>query len=141
MKLLSRFAFPGLVIVLAISFWSSGVFLIRILNSLNIWSPHNVQLWLVYGFSVPLIFIAIGSVQNLFTRLFTQPTNAVYKITGLVLTIHALTITHFPVLYFFTPSPGLYATAWLLWFGGITILVQSLRECCVDASIRSIQNK
>ena len=127
MKSLSRFAFLSIVIALAISFWSSGVFLIRFLDLHTVWSPHNVQLWLVYGLSVPLIFISISSVQNLFTRLFKPHEGLIYQITGLVLILHALIIPLFPTLYFFTPSPALYAAAWLLWFGGITILIQSLR--------------
>ncbi len=125
MKFLPKAGYWILTILLAISFWSSGVMLIRFLATQNIWS-QGPQLWLVYGLSIPIIFVSIRGVQNIFVRFFVQQyPEAIYQITGLVLMAHALALTCIPTLYFFTPGTSLYATAWLLWFGGITILLRS----------------
>ncbi len=75
---------------------------------------------------MPLIFISIRGVQRIFTGLFQTQTKAVFYITGLVLILHALAITLTPSLYTFGPGSTLFATAWLLWFGGITIVLQAV---------------
>jgi hypothetical protein len=80
---------------------------------------------MVYGLSVPIIFVCIRSVHTLFVRLYGKQTHAVYHITGLVLVCHAVVSTIYPSLYNLTVGPTLYAMAWLLWFGGIVILLQS----------------
>lgn len=128
MKPLPHATYPLLVILFAVSFWSSGVMLIRFLGSVNTWSTESVLLPLVYGLSVPIIFFCIRSVESFFTRLYPDRTGAVYHITGLVLVVHAAVGTLFPSLYMFTAGPTLHAIAWLLWFGGITILLQSRQK-------------
>lgn len=128
MKSVSHSIYPFLIIVLALSFWSSGIMLIRFLGTFNTWSL-GPQLYFVYGLSVPIIFVSIRGVQNLFVRLYKEKCPAaIYQITGIVLMMHALLISLVPALYSFTPTTGLYATAWLLWFGGVTILLQSFTQ-------------
>lgn len=132
----TRFSYPVLILVSALSFWSSGVMLIRFLGSVGVWSHGGVGLGLVYALSVPLIFISISGVHNLFTRLTRGHTTAVFQITGLVLMMHALVTTLVPTLYRFTSTSGLYATAWLLWFGGVTILLQSFAKKSTPAYVQ-----
>lgn len=126
MKLKLHFFYIILVVILALSFWSSGIVLIRFLHSLGVWTGSGSALPLVYAISVPIIYVSIRGVQNFFTRIFKTSTAAVYHITGLVLMLHACVISISPALYLLTPNPELFATAWLLWFGGIVLFLQSL---------------
>jgi hypothetical protein len=102
--------------------------LIRFLDSLHVFTNSGVALLLVYAISVPVIYLSIRGVHNFFVRMFKINTTAVYQVTGLVLTLHALIISLFPTLYLFTPSSALFATAWLLWFGGVVLLLQSVSK-------------
>lgn len=124
MKPMHPTAYVTLVTLLTLSFWSSGVMLIRFLDSLQAWSRPSLLLGLIYLISVPLIFFSIAGVQKIFVR-SSRHASAVRQITGLVLTLHAVVITLQPSLYLFTPESAPYATAWLLWFGGIAIVLET----------------
>lgn len=113
-----------LVTLLSLSFWSSGVMLIRFLDSLHVWSRPSLLLGLIYIISVPLIFFSIAGVQKIFIR-SNRHASVVRHIIGLVLTLHAVAITLQPSLYLFTPESTPYATAWLLWFGGVAIILET----------------
>jgi hypothetical protein len=119
----TRSLYYGAVIVAALSFWSSGVMLIRFLDTFHLWSHSFLLLGFIYIFSVPVIYVAIRGTKNLFRLFFIQTRGVVYYITSLVFILHALFISLYPSLYQFNTSPALYATAWLLWFGGITMFL------------------
>ena len=113
-----------LVTLLTLSFWSSGLMLIRFLDSLQAWSRPSLLLGIIYLLSVPLIFFSTVGVQKIFIRSSRHAT-VVRQITGLVLTLHAVAITLQPSIYLFTPESTPYAIAWLLWFGGIAIMLET----------------
>ena len=112
----------GVVGLLSLSFWSSGVFLIRILNVYQVWSG-GISLACLFVLSIPLIYLSIQSVQKVFKALGKPAETPIYYIIALVLILHAMVLGLHPELYSLVWSPALAATAWLLWFGGSALIV------------------
>ena len=110
------------VVLLSLSFWSSGVFLIRILNGYQIWNS-GVWLTLLFALSLPLVYLSILSVQKIFRAIRREATPPTHYIIALVLILHAVALSLYPALYTLVSSPALSAAAWLLWFGGIAMLL------------------
>lgn len=112
----------GIVCLLSLSFWSSGVFLIRTLNAYQVWDSGLLRM-LLFAFSIPLVYLSILSVQKMFRALGREVGTATQYIIALVLILHALALCLYPGLYTLVPSAALSAAAWLLWFGGNALLL------------------
>ena len=112
----------GIVGLLALSFWSSGVFLIRILNAYQVWNG-GILLACLFVLSIPLIYLSIKSVQKMFRAIGKEAETSVYYIIALVLILHAVVLSLHPELYSLVWSPALAAAAWLLWFGGSALIM------------------
>lgn len=116
-----------LIVLLSLSFWSSGVFLIRILHTYHVWDG-GIPLVLLFVLSIPLVYLSIESTRAIFTRMGEEDTSPTSAIIALVVLIHALVLVMYPALYGFVPSPALAATAWLLWFGGSAMIIARILE-------------
>lgn len=110
------------IVLLSLSFWSSGVFLIRILNAYQV-REGGISRALLFAFSIPLVYLSILSVQKMFRAMGRVAGTATQYIIALVLILHALALCLYPGLYTLVSSPALSATAWLLWFGGTAIIL------------------
>ena len=113
------------VVLFSLSFWSSGVFLIRALGSYDVWNS-GIRLGTLFALSIPLVYISIASVKKIFARIGGEAAASVHYIIALVVLLHALVLSTYPGVYGFTPSPALAASSWLLWFGGVAMVVVRL---------------
>lgn len=112
----------GVVSLLTLSFWSSGLFLIRILSNYDTWSS-SFGVTLVFLVSLPLTYAAVLFVKKPFSHSPAFGSSVVYGTLAGVLLAHGLLLGFAPYLYAFSPSPTLMATAWIIWFSGVTLVV------------------
>lgn len=116
----------AVVLSFALSFWSSGVFFIRILGTYDIWGS-SAYLSALYAFSIPLVYISIRAVKGLFASQ-AQAISVVVDTLASVLLVHALLLSTIPTIYALEPSSSLRAAAWLLWFGGLAVVLSRHRQ-------------
>lgn len=115
----SRAKYAATVSALTLSFWSSGVVLIRMLHSYELWSSPAL-LGTMFVLSVPMVSMSIYGVRSMFS---TSGDNAlVYDTLQGVLLMHGVALGFFAKMYSFMPSGEISAAAWLLWFGGIAVV-------------------
>jgi hypothetical protein len=112
----------GIIGFLAFSFWSSGVMLIRVLGEYGIWNG-GTSFWIFSALSVPLVWFSILGVKKMLGAIETDRNILILYIISLVVIAHAVFLSSYPRLYAFTESPPLEAAAWLMWFGGCSMLV------------------
>ncbi len=117
-----QFLYLGTVILFVISFWSSGVLLIRTLDSYDAWSSVT-GITLLFILSIPLVYVSILGVQKIFHASKDRGDSVVYDTLTGVLIVHAVALIFFPDLYSFDANTALSAVAWLLWFGGWTLII------------------
>ena len=103
MKLKQKIIRWGLIIISALSFWSSGVVLVRVLNSYNVWNG-GILLASLFILSIPLVYFSIISVEKMFRALHVDPNSSITYIIALVVLIHALMLSTYPSVYSFTRS-------------------------------------
>ena len=118
----SRSVYAGTVTFFIISFWSSGVFLVRVLSSYDVWSSGSGTA-LLYLLSIPLVYVSILGIKKLYYSSKDRGDSIVYDTISGVLLLHAVTLTLFPYLYAVEASSALSAGAWLLWFGGWALIL------------------
>ncbi len=123
---ISRLKYAATVGILTLSFWSSGVFLIRALHSYDLWNSP-VFLGILFTLSVPLVSLSIQSVRRILSSPSYGGESIVYNTLQYVLILHGLALGFIPNLYSFTPSGEISASAWLLWFGGIALALVRYR--------------
>jgi hypothetical protein len=110
----------SIIALLSLSFWSSGVFLIRGLSGYGFLSSPLAILAL-FAASLPLAHVSIYAVRRMTDALYR---NSSSLILASVLLMHSLALVVTPSLYGLIPSSALSAAAWLLWFGGVaTVLI------------------
>ncbi|MCG3769224.1 MAG: hypothetical protein JW384_00345 [Nitrosomonadaceae bacterium] len=109
------------IALFSLSFWSSGVFLIRALTTYGAWdeSIHFAGLCIV---SVPVAFLCVAGVRRMLVSFGTGAEHMLYAISGVVLLAHGCAIGFYPSLYGFVQDADLRVLAWLLWFGGVVVL-------------------
>ncbi len=110
---------PSLLVsgVLSLSFWSSGVFLVRALAAYDLWSSP-LYVGIIFVTSLPLAYITIPGTKQLL-----QATHrTMLSILAAVMALHSLALTLSPQIYALHESAQLPATAWLLWFSGAALL-------------------
>jgi hypothetical protein len=115
------------ITLLSLSFWSSGLFLIRVLTAYSVWDS-GIRFTALFALSLPLIYISSVSVKRIFARMGSETAAPLNFIIALVIILHALVLSIYPALYGFAPSPALAAAAWLLWFGGAAMAIARLTE-------------
>jgi hypothetical protein len=100
--------------------------LIRVLGTFGIWNGGGMYVVFLIV-SIPLVFISIVSVDKMTARFETRAGSIISDTATGVLLVHALAIGLFPGVYAFASDPHLRATAWLLWFGGLVIVMMDRR--------------
>jgi hypothetical protein len=108
-------------LLLAFSFWSSGVVLIRLFSSLDL-SQKSLTLAAIFILTIPVVYGSIVGVRNIYARV-QHATPPFSTLIALVLAMHGIALSWFPSLYGLAASSGLAATAWLLWFGSAALLM------------------
>ena len=107
------------IVLLCLSFWSSGVFLIRFMSDYRLWSGWTeVLLFVVSPVVATVCIVAVRRALTLTSDTFV-PT--IVLITGLVVGLHGLVLILFPALYgdrsYLLPS-----VIWLVWFCSSVLL-------------------
>lgn len=101
---------------LAISFWASGVGLIRLISWQELWGGlANAVLFVL---SIPTAWLCIVSVRRLAGLAPAQVLTGTALITAVVALLDGVAMTWWPALY---GGPALLAAAWLLWFVGAVL--------------------
>lgn len=131
----SRMKYFGLVSLFTLSFWSSGLFLIRVLDTYTIWSS-TLGAVVVFIVSMPLVYVTVFSVRKILAYYPDFGSSIVYGTLAGVLLMHGLLLGSAPQLYAFNPSPTLMATAWIIWFSGFTLVVARLTEHTQETPIQ-----
>ncbi len=104
------------LLALAVSFWASGVGLIRLISSLQLWGGTGSAV--LFTLSIPTAWLCILSVRRLAGLAPAQVLTGTALITAVVGLLDGLAITWWPALY---GGPALLAAAWLLWFVGAVL--------------------
>jgi hypothetical protein len=112
----------ALLIFLIVSFWSSGVMLIRLLSMYQVWGSSALTI-LLFLVSIPLVILSMVSVNKLLRVMQVDTKRHVYCILAGVLLVHGVLLSSYPEVYALTSSLSLSAAGWLLWFGGVAVLV------------------
>lgn len=115
----------GIVLLFSLSFWSSGVFLIRILHTYHVWDG-GIPLAFLFMLSIPLGYLSIMSVRSMWRVIGQEASTPTHYIIALVLLLHAAALSLYPGLYALVPSEALSAAAWLLWFGGSAMVISRM---------------
>ena len=110
------------LLALAISFWASGVGLIRLISSLELWGGTGSAI--IFVLSIPVAWLCIVSVRRLVGLAPAQVLTGTALITAVVTLLDGVALTWWPALYGF---PSLLAAAWLLWFAGAVMGVAVMR--------------
>lgn len=101
---------------LAVSFWASGVGLIRLISWQELWGGlANAVLFVL---SIPTAWLCIVSVRRLAGLAPAQVLTGTALITAVVALLDGVAMTWWPALY---GGPALLAAAWLLWFVGAVL--------------------
>ena len=113
-----RTTYVAAVCILSVSFWSSGVVLIRALEAYELWrAPYLAPLFLL---SVPVVLASMYGTRRTARALRLQD-DGILDILSSVLLLHAIALGFMPSLYALATSSELSAAAWLLWFGGTVL--------------------
>lgn len=109
-----------------LSFWSSGVALIRVLSAYQAWQSSG---WLTILFlaTVPLVWMSVVGMRRVYLRWYTDTTPPLSLLVALVLLCHGLALSVYPALYGAGSDVAL-ASAWLLWFGGVALVIIGFTE-------------
>ena len=117
----SRASLCAIVAFLVVSFWSSGVVLIRACDAYRLWDG-GIGTIVVFIAAIPLVFGSVAGTKRLLRALHDSPEMILwYTVIGVVL-VHAAVLTLSPQLYGFASSPGLVSVSWLLWFSGFCMI-------------------
>ncbi len=109
-----------LSVALGVLFWSSGVLFIRFAGTMFF---VNGSIWLIglYLLTIPVVWLTIESVALVgkLSRLKTFMAIVILNFTATLL--DAVAISWLPSIYGLPAPAHLLATAWLLWFVGISL--------------------
>ena len=108
------------ILPLAISFWMSGVFLVRLLSSYGLWGGWSGAV--IFALSIPAAAISIRGVQMLLRLTPSEVLPTVALITALVAMLHGVAITYVASLYRAQGPELILASAWLVWFVGAVLI-------------------
>ncbi len=108
------------LVLLSVSFWLNGVFLVRFFSSHGWWGGYYGPI--LFLLSVPVAALCIGGVRRLLSLTHEEVLLAVVLITALVAFLHGAALLFTPMIYNSDPQSLLYASAWLIWFCGAVLL-------------------
>lgn len=103
----------------ALSFWSSGVALIRVLEHYGVWQD-TLLVGAMFVVTIALVYVSVKAMRRIYARWYTETTTPLSLLVATVLIIHGLAISVYPALY--GAPVSLLEGAWLLWFGGWALL-------------------
>ena len=109
-----------LVTGITISFWLSGVFLVRLISSYGLWGGWSGAL--IFALSIPVAAVSIRGVQMLLHLPPSELLPTVALITALVGMLHGVAITYAASLYRAQGHDLTLASAWLVWFVGAVLI-------------------
>jgi hypothetical protein len=112
-------------IFLIVSFWSSGVALIRLLISYQVWNSGALTA-LSFLLSIPLAILSVVSVKKLLTAMHLRHKRYINFIIAGVLVVHGVALSVYPAVYALVSSSSLLVAGWLLWFGGVVVVTVEL---------------
>lgn len=108
------------IILLSIAFWLNGIRIVKIINYYSYWG--GVGSIIIFILSFPVAFFAIKAVTKILKLTEKQVYPAIILIVSLVGLLHGITLTYKPSMYRATGDSLMFATAWIIWFCGATIL-------------------
>lgn len=108
------------IIFFALSFWSSGVALIRLFSNSHV-LENDLALASIFLLTVPIVYYSVVGMRKIAARAHQVIARALTMLVACVLALHGLALSAYPQLYGFSPTAALTAAAWLLWFGAIAL--------------------
>lgn len=108
------------LLLLSILFWVNGIRIVKIMNYYSYWG--GVGSIIIFALSFPVALFAIKGVTKILKLAEKQVYPAIILIVALVGLLHGITLTYRPEMYRATGESLMFATAWIIWFSGATIL-------------------
>jgi divalent metal cation (Fe/Co/Zn/Cd) transporter len=110
---------PG-ILLLSIAFWLNGIRIVGIMNYYSYWG--GIGSIIIFIVSFPVAYLAIKAVSKILKLTEKQVYPAIILIVAIVGLLHGIALTYKPEMYKATGDSLLFATAWIIWFCGATIL-------------------
>jgi hypothetical protein len=108
------------LLLLSLVFWYNGIRIVRLFNYFSYWGGMGSLI--IFIFSFPVTFLAIKGVTKVLKLTEKQVYPAINLIVAVVGLLHGLTLTYKPEMYQATGETLMFATAWIIWFCGATII-------------------
>lgn len=117
----------AITLFFALSFWSSGVILIRLFSTYHL-LQNGFALGAIFLLTIPIVYGSVSTTSNILARAQRDSAHSLLALVAIVLALHGTALSVYPRLYGFEGSSGLAAAAWLLWFAAITLVTVSARN-------------
>lgn len=108
------------LLLLSLAFWFNGIRIVRLFNYYSVWGGMGSII--IFASSFPVTFFAIKGVTKVLKLTEKQVYPAISLIVAIVGLLHGVTLTYKPWMYQATGETLMFATAWIIWFCGATIL-------------------
>ena len=120
----NRFGFVSwqlpVLLLLSILFWFNGIRIVRLFNYYSSWGGMGSVI--IFLSSFPVALFAIKGVTKILKITDKQVYPAITLIVAMVGLLHGITLTYRPSMYQATGESLMFATAWIVWFCGATLL-------------------